>query len=133
MAEISTFKIGESIFDIRDSNAQTQLANKADVANTLSGYGIEDAYTKNEIIDILENKVNYIVLGEPNTVNAVVVTNWYAGDNPSIVSYNNETEVLSVFTGNAPTLEYTLLQIPNLIAVPESEISGGSKYYGSRS
>ena len=32
-----------------------QLKNKADDANTLEGYGIEDAYTKPEIDDLIQN------------------------------------------------------------------------------
>ncbi len=47
-----------------------KIANKADAATTLAGYGIDDAYTKAEVSDEIKNKANkiYISAGNPPNI-----------------------------------------------------------------
>ena len=40
------------------------VADKADKANTLGGYGIEDAYTKDEVTSLINNAIGEALEGE---------------------------------------------------------------------
>lgn len=50
MSDISKITLPNGIeYDLKDSTARTDLQDKADKATTLSGYGITNAYTKDEV------------------------------------------------------------------------------------
>lgn len=67
-ADNKTFSVKENVFDAYGAaaaaeknakdHADTELAKKADIATTLSGYGITDAYTKDEVDAELAKKVD---------------------------------------------------------------------------
>ena len=67
-ADNKTFSVKENVFDAYGAaaaaeknakdHADTELAKKADIATTLSGYGITDAYTKDEVGAELAKKVD---------------------------------------------------------------------------
>lgn len=76
---------------------------KADKATTLSGYGITDAYTKDEVDESLEGKVNvisgyglatsYIHTGtEPDNPLGPIKTRWHIGIKPN----DDEYEIIGV-------------------------------------
>ena len=68
LGDNNTFKVKENVFDAYGAAeaaeaaakgyADTELAKKADKATTLSGYGITDAYTKDEVDAELAKKVD---------------------------------------------------------------------------
>lgn len=77
--EIQEFADGKHVIKVvvpnylcTDNELDQGLAKKADKATTLNGYNIEDAYTKEEVDNIvinnLENKITDIILEAPNGV-----------------------------------------------------------------
>ena len=56
--EITTARGGQNSLGARLDTVDTNLANKADKTNTLAGYGIINAYTKTEMLNLLANKAD---------------------------------------------------------------------------
>lgn len=96
---------------------QTALANKADSATTLVGYGITDAYTKTEIDTSLENKVDKlstanIVYGTDSQGNQTTyaVDSFGAVDDVQVNGTSIVSNKIANFTvDNAPTQSSTNL------------------------
>ena len=57
-----------------------KIADKADAATTLAGYGIDDAYTKAEVSDEIKNKANKIYISAGNPPNIDTKGIYRAGD-----------------------------------------------------
>ena len=56
--EITTARGGQRSLGIRLDTVDANLAKKADKTNTLAGYGIINAYTKSEMLNLLANKAD---------------------------------------------------------------------------
>lgn len=56
--EVATARGGQSSLGARLDTADANLAKKADKTNTLAGYGIINAYTKTEMLNLLANKAD---------------------------------------------------------------------------
>lgn len=54
--EITTARGGQNSLGARLDTVDTNLANKADKTSTLAGYGIVNAYTKTEMLNLLAKK-----------------------------------------------------------------------------
>ena len=60
--EVATARGGQSSLGARLDTADANLAKKADKTNTLAGYGIINAYTKTEMLNLLANKADKTAL-----------------------------------------------------------------------
>ena len=81
--EIATARGGQSSLGARLDTADANLAKKADKTNTLAGYGIINAYTKTEMLNLLANKTDV------NSVYPKTETDKLLGEKADLVNSSN--------------------------------------------
>jgi hypothetical protein len=117
------------------ANVSTAIANKADKATTLAGYGIANAYTKTEVDSGLSAKANTSALatvatsgayadltGKPTIPTVPTAVSAFTNDS----DYQTATQVTSAIAavvGAAPAALDTLKEIADQLASDESAVS----------